>query len=198
MGNGSWWEVQGEHVYNGRTYSTTGYQILKCGGCERGGMAKYHGSGVLEEFFPTDITTAPLPESVPEGTTKEIREAELCASVGAHRAGTALLRSALEKILVDNGYEQSNLKKKIEAAGNDGLINKSMASRAQTAIRDTANDILHGPWRPVDQKEYEDAHHYTQRIAESFYDHPEEVEKQLAEVKRKKKEAAAREPDSAE
>ena len=52
---------------------------------------------------------ANLPSGVPEGVHKEYREAELCASVEAWRAASALLRSTLEKTLKGSGYTTGSL-----------------------------------------------------------------------------------------
>ncbi len=51
-----------------------------------------------------------------------MREAERCAAVGAWRAASAMLRSALEKTLKANGYTNGNLAQKIDAAAVDGVI----------------------------------------------------------------------------
>jgi hypothetical protein len=42
------------------------------------------------------------------------------------------------------------------------------------------NDVLHDDWREVLPGEYEDAHKYTQRILEDFYDDRPTVEARLA------------------
>jgi hypothetical protein len=76
-----------------------------------GAIAKFLGNGnsqgaVLESFLPQAIEKAVLPTSVPEDIVKEFREAELDATHGAYRSGSALLRSVLEKTLKKNGYDE--------------------------------------------------------------------------------------------
>jgi hypothetical protein len=58
------------------------------------------------------VDELPLPEDVPDGLIKEFREAELCASFGAWRAASAMLRSVLEKTLKVNGYSNGSLQQK--------------------------------------------------------------------------------------
>jgi hypothetical protein len=38
------------------------------------------------------------------------------------------------------------------------------------------NDVLHDEWRAVTEDEFEQAHHYAQRILEDFYDDRTSVE----------------------
>ena len=142
----------------------------------------------IAEFYPHDRETAPLPSSVPDGIVAEYREADLCASVGAYRAASALLRSALEKTLRHNGYQerQVRLQQRIDLAANDHILTAARQRRAHENVRDPGNDILHDDWRAVDQVEYASAHLYVQRILEDFYDHRQEVEVLLTKAGRLK------------
>lgn len=113
--------IDGRHVYDGMEFTRVIYRLFRCAGCGRGGLGKLHDKGdeheaVLEEFIPAAVEQAAIPLGVPRGITAELREAEICASVGAWRAASALLRSVLEKTLKANGYatgdlEKSNLQK---------------------------------------------------------------------------------------
>jgi hypothetical protein len=119
----------------------------------------------------------PLPSKVPEGIVSEFREAEICASVGAHRGAGALIRSVLEKTLKANGYtDERNLKQRIDAAATDAIITAARQKRAHEEVRVLGNDILHEEWMVVTDADYEDAHHYAQRSLEDFYDDRAEVE----------------------
>ncbi len=138
----------------------------------------------MEWFFPTVAETSPLPRDVPSAIYAEFREAEACASAGAWRAASAMIRSALEKLLKANGYKKGSLEEKIAAAAEDHVINHSRAQRAQADVRVLGNNVLHDEWREVDPEEYERAHHYAQRIAEDFYDDRATVEQMLKELKR--------------
>jgi hypothetical protein len=155
-----------------------------------GGVAVLHktSSGnmtVMSDFFPPCADMCEIPKGVPVDIKAEVREAEKCASIGAYRGATALLRSALEKALKANGYTtQANLKQRIDAAYADEIITAARKERAQQNIRVLGNDVLHEDWRAVDVEEYDLAHDYTQRILEDFYDHRVEVEKQLKAKKR--------------
>src|SRR3990172_9913171 len=163
------------HAYEGRQFTRIHWRILKCSGCGRAGMAKFHDSGngasaVLESFHPRALAKAPLPAGVPEGVEKEYREAELCASVEAWRAASAMLRSTLEKTLKVNGYATGSLQQKIDAAAADGVITSAPKQKSHDDIRVLGNEVVHDDWRPVDEAEVQLALHYAQRVLEDLYD----------------------------
>jgi hypothetical protein len=171
---------QGKHKFEGRDFDLTQYILVRCAGCGRGGLLTMHvtNTGVRsydEGFYPACLELAALPKDVPSDIVAEYREAELCASVGAYRAGSALLRSVLEKTLEANGYTKGPLKIRIDEAAKDGAITSARRQRAHDDIRVLGNDVLHDPWREVKEPEYSNAHHYSQRILEDFYDHRAEV-----------------------
>jgi hypothetical protein len=176
------------HEYGGKDYSRIMYRLLACSGCGRGGLAKFHdsgrGPGTLESFFPRSVESASLPESVPAGIVNEYREAELCASVEAWRAASALLRSTLEKTLKASGYTKGSLQQKIDDASGDGVITAARKQKAHDDIRVLGNEVVHDEWRQVTEEEVEVASHYAQRILEDLYDDRGSVEKILIEKKR--------------
>ena len=155
------------------------YQLLRCASCGRGGLSTVligPSGSVLEAFSPLSVQPAPLPKGTPNDIVAEVREAERCAAIGAWRAASAMLRSALEKTLKANGYTKGDLKSKINEAANDSVITAARAQRAHDEIRVLGNDVLHDAWRAVDETEYNLSHHYTQRVLEDFYDHRGETE----------------------
>lgn len=183
-------------VYEGQRYSRILWHALRCNVCGRGAIAKILDNGnsqgaVLESFLPQAVEKAVLPISVPEDIVKEFREAELDAAHGAYRSGSALLRSALEKTLKKNGYDEveyddKGVKKKsrsllhrIDAASEDGVITETRKKRAHENIRVLGNDILHDDWREVKQEEFDEAQKYSQRVLEDFYDDRPTVEARL-------------------
>lgn len=171
----------GTHFLNGVAYTRVLYIAMRCAGCGRGGLATVHDhgrvvDGKLETFYPASIERAALPTGTPAGVASEFREAEICASVQAWRAASALLRSALEKTLIANGYAKDSLAARIDQAANDGILTAARQRRAHDDVRVLGNDILHDEWRAVTRDEYNAAHHYTQRIMEDFYDHRSETE----------------------
>lgn len=174
-------EVEFNHHFNDQFFHKVGYQLLKCAGCGCGGLARIHidkvgGVKVLGDFYPASRDWAELPDGTPEGVVSEYREAELCASVGAMRGASALLRSALEKTLRANGYQKGTLEKRIDEATDDRILTQARQKRAHEDVRVFGNDILHEDWRAVDPEEYEAAHRYIQRIIEDFYDQRDQVE----------------------
>jgi hypothetical protein len=138
----------------------------------------------VSNFYPFSPERAPLPPDSPAGVVAEVCEAELCAAVRAWRAASALLRSALEKTLIANGYQNGSLKARIDEAAGDGVITAARQKHAQEDVRVLGNDVLHDEWRAVTAEEYEAAHHYVQRIVEDFYDHRAEVEATLIKAGR--------------
>lgn len=162
------------------------YRLLRCAGCGRGGIAVLLGGNydVLFDFYPKTIDALEIPDSIPQGIEAEFREAELCCSVGAWRAASALLRSTLEKTLKANGYTKGTLEKKIDEATSDGVLTAARKQRAHDEIRVLGNEVVHDEWREVTPEEVEMAHHYTQRILEDFYDDRDAVEAILKKKKR--------------
>jgi len=202
--------VDQPHNYDGKPYSRILWFALRCSVCSRGGIAKIHDNGgvidgVLESFIPEAIEKAPLPKAVPDDLVKEFREAESDAAHGAYRSGSAMLRSVLEKTLKKNGYDKVEVKDKngnpvidksgnpkksdklidrIDAATDDSIITEARQKKAHDNIRVLGNDVLHDEWREVQPEEFEEAHKYSQRILEDFYDDRPIVEAQLTARKR--------------
>jgi len=176
----------------GGNFSRLIYKFLKCSVCNCAGVVKvacdneYVSGSVMLSFWPTSIPKAKLPAGVPDGILNEYREAEMCMSVEAWRGAAALLRSALEKTLKSNGYNEKDLYKKVEAAGLDGVITSARRQRAQGLVRTLGNDVLHDDWRIVTQQEAEDAHHYVGRVIEDLYDDRASVEAVLIQKGRLK------------
>ena len=107
------------HDFEEVGYPRTIYKFLRCTVCSRPGVAKLHSgnaytTSVLESFWPGHLPKQTIPDCVPKPIVNELREAELCMSVEAWRGAAALLRSALEKTLLSNGYQEPNLYKKLK------------------------------------------------------------------------------------
>ncbi len=165
----------GRVLVGGRAYDRTVYQLTKCAGCGRAGLAAIAADnsvvqGQLSDFYPISIETAQLPDRVPPDIGAEFREAELAAAMNVRRGASALFRSVLEKTLKVNGYTNGTLAAKIDAAGADGVLTAARVQRAHDEIRVLGNDVLHDDWREVTAEEVSLAHHYSQRILEDFYD----------------------------
>jgi hypothetical protein len=170
------------------------YHLHRCASCGRGGLATVevvdgdaYVNGALDEFYPRTIDALQIPDNVPTGVRSEFNEAELCASIGAWRAASALLRSTLEKTLRANGYGKGSLADRIDEAATDGTITAARSKRAHEDIRVLGNDVLHDEWREVTEDEFDGAHHYAQRILEDFYDDRLTVEALLIEKGRMQK-----------
>jgi hypothetical protein len=181
--------VDKPHNYDNAQYARVMYKLLRCAGCGRGGLAKIHDTGrvidgKLESFFPASIEHARLPAEVPSGIEAEFREAELCASSGAWRAASGLMRSTLEKLLRANGYVKGSLADRIDEAAADGVITEARRKRAHADVRVLGNDVLHDDWREVKPEEVHQSHHYVQRIAEDLYDDRVSVQAILLAKKR--------------
>ena len=178
--------IDRRHQYNGQSFSRIVYTLFSCTGCGRGGVAKIHCNnnaqeGEVEDFYPVGIDKVKVPSDTPKEILAELNEAELCASVRAWRAGSAMLRSVLEKVLSKNGYTEKKLMDKIDAANIDGIITNSRTQKAHNEIRALGNDILHDEWKEVTEEGFAVAYHYCQRIIEDFYDDRSTAEDVLKE-----------------
>lgn len=168
--------------FNKRQFGQVIYHLLRCASCGTGALAavliddRGYSNGHLDDFFPRTIDTHTIPKAVPSGVQSEFKEAELCASVGAWRAASSLLRSTLEKTLRANGYAKGSLAERIDQAAADGTITAARSKRAHEDIRVLGNDVLHDEWRQVTADEFDQAHRYAQRILEDFYDDRPTVE----------------------
>lgn len=180
--------IDKQHEFNDQTFSRIHWRILRCSGCGRAGLAKFHDNGrlpaILESFYPRALSSAPFPRAVPDGIVKEYREAEVCASVEAWRAASALLRSTLEKALKANGYSKGSLQAKIDEAAADGVITAARSQKAHEDIRVLGNEVVHDEWRQVTEDEVQSALHYAQRVLEDLYDDRDTVERILISKKR--------------
>lgn len=178
----------GQHRFGNALFSRVHWKLLRCSNCGRAGLAKFHDQNApptaLETFYPRAIASAPLSKKVPEGIRNEYREAELCASVDAWRGASALLRSALEKVLKANGYTKGTLQAKIDAAADDGVITAARKQKAHDDVRVLGNEVVHDDYRAVSAEEVASALHYVQRVLEDLYDDRPTVEAILAEKKR--------------
>ena len=78
----------------------------------------------------------------------------------------------------------TTLAERIDKAAADGAITAARSRRAHENIGVLGNDVLHDEWREVTEAEFDQAHHYAQRILEDFYDDRPSVEALLIEKKR--------------
>ena len=190
--------VNEPHQFDDYRFSRYIWRFFRCANCNRGALGKVHDNGGqnnhldrISDFLPQAVERAQIPAKVPADIVAEFRESELDAAHGAYRSGSALLRSVLEKTLKKNGYEEveinvggvakktGKLVHRIEAAADDGVITQARKVRAHENIRVLGNDVLHDDWREVNQEEFDEAHHYTQRILEDLYDDRVTVERIL-------------------
>lgn len=174
------------------------FRLFRCAGCGRGGlgairMNKTHSKypadiSQLLWFYPEAKAKLPLPKETPKGIVMEFREAETCKENNCFRASAAMFRSVIDKVLRQNGYKTKqfkNLKEQIDAAAQDGVITEARKRKAHEDVRVLGNDVLHDEWREVKEEDVDQAHHYTQRVLEDFYDDRESVLKLIREAGRK-------------
>jgi len=188
---GSSFEEKRRLTINGKNYTRVIWFLSSCAVCSRAGVGEIAcqhtvGDGELLSFHPRAIGAAKLPNDADAGVVSEFREAEKCLAAEAWRGASALFRSALEKTLRIHGYAEGSLKQRIDAAAEDGVITKARAQKAHDDVRVLGNDVLHDEWRVVAEEEVIEAHHYTQRVIEDFYDDRASVLKILEAKKAKK------------
>ncbi len=179
------------HQFEGISFPRIIWTLMRCASCGYGGMAEIHASddpktGKLGAFYPNVVKTNKLSTSIPEDIKKEYREAEKCYSFKAYRAASALVRSVLEKTLKVNGYnsKSNGLERKIELAGEEGIISAALSKKAHDKIKILGDDVLHEDWREVAPGEAEESLNYALRILEAFYDDRETVFSILKSKKR--------------
>lgn len=173
------------------------HQLVRCNTCSRPGIASViatppsgavtnndYLTGAFYSFWPAAVPRISLPSGVPDGVVNEFREAETCMSCSANRGAVALLRSAIEKVLLFNGFNEKSLYEKIEKAGEAGVITAARRQKAHDFVRTLGNDVLHEDWRDVSADEVAAAHHYVGRVIEDLYDDRPTVEKVLISIKR--------------
>jgi hypothetical protein len=129
-------------------YNRIIHQLLRCTVCGCPGVASVYANnsylqGILASFWPRAAVRIDLPDKIPVGVLKEFREGEQAMGASCWRAAAAMFRSALEKLLAANGYQETNLFQKIESAGRDGVITSARRQRAQDLVRVLGNDVLH-------------------------------------------------------
>lgn len=149
------------------------FRLYRCAACNIGGLAELCKTGrqqtELISFHPSGFEKQSLPDNVPPEIKKEFEEAEKCAEAKAWRAASAMCRSALEKLLVLNGYSEGNLFQKIDNAAADGVIIVARKKRAHD-IRSIGNDVLHDPWEEYSEEDFQSAYEYLTWITRDFYD----------------------------
>lgn len=181
----SWFESRNGHRCHGKRLH---FVFCKCTGCGMGAIAKYiedvDGIKHLRDFYPEAPIKLKLPSNTPKDILSEFRSAERCASIHEYRPAGAMLRSTLEKVLNDHGYDERYLTNNINNATKEGVLTIALQKRAFNIVKALGDEILHQSWRNITEEQYEDSHEYTQRIIENFYDDPETVREILIEKKR--------------
>ena len=141
-------------------------------------------AALLEWFYPRALANARSPLACQMAFKSEYREAELCASIEAWRAASALLRSSLEK-----GSKGQRVREGLSSS-RPRLISLAMglspppASKAHDDIRVLGNEVKNDEWREVTAEEVQLALHYVQRVLEDLYDDRPSVQAILIDKKR--------------
>lgn len=168
------------------------FMFLACEICGQGALAEVFSDanarpvkalGILN-FYPAQGPVYSLPENLPDGIIKEFREAEVCAGAGAWRAGTAMLRSALEKTLKANGYTNMSLHRAIDKAHEESMITKARATQVHRDVRTLGNEVVHDDWKEVLSADFYVAWEFAGRLIEDFYGDRDSVLLSLIELGR--------------
>jgi len=167
------------------------FLLLRCVTCSLGAFAAVYEPDrmrpprpELVDFHPIAYERLSLPEGTPDDIVSEFRSAESCAGIREYRPAAAMLRSTIEKVLKKHGYGQQKLASKLKQLMEDRIITKPLAKQNQDIVRILGNDVLHGDWRDISSDEYEQAHKYTHRLIDAFYDDHESVIEELTALGR--------------
>lgn len=154
-------------------YGRIEYILVSCSSCKRGGLVElhYHGGGYsFISFFPSPTGHTDLPKKTPSDIQAEFKSSENCVSIDEYRPAAAMLRSTLEKTLKKHGYEEWGLSDNLKNLSSDNILPRWLVKQNSEIVKILGDEILHGDWREVTTEEYRKAHHYVERLIESFYD----------------------------
>jgi hypothetical protein len=125
-------------------------------------------------------------EDTPSPIAEAASEVFACHSIGSYRAGMLLARSVVEAIAKDKGIVDGNLKSKIDAMREQGIIVPSLAETAHE-IRFIGNDMAHGDFvEEIGKEESEDVLGFMTTLIEQIYQQPARLSKS-AERRRQRK-----------
>lgn len=163
------------------------WQLTRCSGCGSGALVQLReirNDGLVSEkqiisFYPRADLSLPVPDDVPDKLRDEFQEAGLCISAGANRAGLAMLRSTIDRILVANGLIDGAICDRVERAKDLGLITCSRSALAHEYLNVMEDNLLHKNWRPVDTAVATAAHNFCLDLLKDFYHERGHVESVL-------------------
>lgn len=125
-------------------------------------------------------------DDTPSRIAEAASEVFACHSIGSYRAGMLLARSVVEAIAKDKGIVDGNLKSKIDAMREKGIITPFLAQTAHE-IRFIGNDMAHGDFvEEIGKEESEDARGFMTTLIEQIYQQPARLSKS-AERRRQRK-----------
>lgn len=163
------------------------WHLVKCAGCGSGALVAIYETKT-HRGVKTDVLVHPdveervtVSSAVPNGVLAEFDEAQGCSDHGHHRAAMTMLRSALEKALIDSGYVKGKLFHQLQAARDDGVITAARLNRVDENVRGLGNDVVHDPYRRITAMEYRTARDYLVFLLHDLYDDRESVEEILRE-----------------
>lgn len=92
-----------------------------------------------------------------------------------------MLRSTLEKTLRKHGYSEWQLSTNLKNLSEDNILPRWLVKQNSQIVKILGDEILHGDWREITPEEYQKAHHFVERLIESFYDDHDSVVEDLKE-----------------
>lgn len=109
-----------------------------------------------------------LSDKIPEVLRREVSEARVCFTGGAHTAAVVMVRRTLEGICADHGMKSYPLFKSIEQMKDSGLIDGRLLEWAQ-ALRTLGNEGAHFTGNRVNRQDAEDSLAFAAAILNYMY-----------------------------
>lgn len=173
-------------------YTSFTYKLLTCNGCSLAAFAEFRKYGsnpsTFNDFYPRIKQVIPLPKDTPADISSEFRSAENCANIDEFRPAAAMLRSTIEKVLSEHGYNDWLLSKNLERLKKDRLITAPLARKNEQIVKALGDEVLHKKWRDITPEEYLVAQEYTVKLIDAFYGDIEEVAIEMKRIEKEREE----------
>ena len=177
--------------YYGLFTGSITFLLLKCVTCSLGALGIIYEDldseiKVLVDFYPKVKKITKLPDDTPEDISSEFKSAENCANIEEYRPAATMLRSTIEKVLNNHGYNEWRLSDNLKNLQKDRLITAPLARKNKLVVKILGDQVLHQKWREVDEKEYLTAREYALDLIKAFYSDVEGVALERERLKKEK------------
>ncbi|PPJ07740.1 hypothetical protein C5E44_29405 [Nocardia nova] len=180
------WQVSVKTIIGPRTNLWASYRCVSCGSgsvAVAEGIA-YAGGAEMDRlvsedsvrWFPRTAIGVEFPD-VPQHIAAPATEATGCLSMQHYRAAAIMARAVVEAVAKNKQVTGKNLRDKIDALHNQGLI-RGHTKEVAHEIRFTGNDMAHGDFEvPIEPGEAEDVVNFMCEILDEVYQGPARLDR---------------------